>query len=242
MSLPGAIVSPNDFVNGGFIGITNSASNFTVLNTAELNVSKNINVNSEINNSIAEKTIDLYSPVTFNNVMSNSYYSLNNIEDTEECNYNTSFTLPLKSLITGANVVLKNISWTPEYANGIYQLENKPVLFSMGYQISPTPPVDSNGNLIFDSTGYNIDNTSNSSGRIFYKTIANNTQPENGGGVAVSSSTENSLIGQPGVQGNINISPIWIRFSVDSTADTSGEQIANSATLEIKLTSKKIKS
>ena len=226
--------------------ISNSTSAFTFLNTRNAEISGNANIgadltlNGNFNNRLAEKTITLYSPVTFNDALADSYYALNTVENAQEGG-EEGFALPEKSFIMESSVILSDVVWTPDFEGGIY-LNNpsKPVVFSMGYQIHPMPSMDFNGNLTYDSTGFNFQRL-NAPGVIFHNSILKDAEPKNGGGIIVSggnSSNRNSNIGTAGTRGNLTITPMWIRLTVPGIPNICGKKITHSAKLTITLTTK----
>jgi hypothetical protein len=244
-SPPGFAIGPVQTANAGYVTVTDSSNGFNLLDTASLNVSYDIAVNRNFNNRLSEKTVDLFSPVTFNDAMVDSYYSLNFLANAEEGNPLSSFALPIKSFITEASVVLTDVIWTPDFQNGLYLNDpTKPVTFNMGYQIDPIPPTNLQNQLTYDSTGFSYTGL-NAPGVIFSNAILKDSQPENGGGLIVSAGNNantNANIGGPGISGNTFISPIWIQLTVPGEPGLGGKKIVNSANLKITLTTKIIQS
>jgi len=236
---------PVQTANSGFVSITDSANEYNLLDAASLNVTYDATINGNMNNRLTEKTVDLFSPITFNDAMVNSYYALNTINGTEEGNPRTAFALAEKSFVTEASVVLSDVVWTADFENGLYMNDPlKPVTFNMGYQIDPIPPLNLNGELIYDSTGFSYTGA-NAPGVIFSNAILKDTQPENGGGLIVSAGNNaniNANIGGSGISGNTFITPVWIQLAVPADPGLAGKKVVNSANLKITLTTKIIQS
>lgn len=217
--------------------VSDSTNIFRTLNARELRVSENLSVTGNFNNRLVEQTLTLYSPITFNEVLADSYYALNSSKNIEEGGP-SGFKLPVKSYITEASVILSDVSWTEEFEDGFYLKDpTKPVTFTMGYQINPEPSKDFNGDLSYDSTGFSFTGE-NIPGVIFKNSIIRNAEIKNGGGLIVSGG--NSNIGSVGTTGNLNITPMWVQLSVPGEPNIGGKRMTNSAQLKITLTIKKV--
>lgn len=210
---------------------------YRTLVTRDLLVSENLSIAGNLNDRLVEQTSTLYSPITFNEALVDSYYALNFSKNTEEGGPN-SFKLPVKSYITEASVILSEVSWTEDFEDGFYLKDpSKPVIFTMGYQINPEPTKDFDGDLSYDSTGFSFTGA-NTPGVIFKNSIIRNAEIKNGGGLIVSGG--NSNIGSTGTTGNLNITPMWIQLSVPGEDNIGGKRMTNSAQLKITLTIKKV--
>jgi len=225
--------------------VSDSSNSFSILlTTGDIDVAGNLSISGGFNNRLVEKTTTLLSPVTFNDALVDSYYTLNTMVNDEEGGINT-FGLPLKSFITESSVILTDVVWTPDFEDGLYLKDPaKPVTFTMGYQIHPKPSKDFNGNLTYDSTGFNFTNL-NAPGVIFNNAIIRSAEPKNGGGLIVSAGingNRNANIGTAGTAGNLSITPIWIRMTVPGVPNIGGKKITHSAKITVTLTTKLIQS
>lgn len=224
--------------------VSDSTNNFTALSSGDINVAGNMTVSGDFNNRLTEKTITLSSPVTFNDALVDSYYTLNTTVNDNEGGL-SGFGLPLKSFITESSVILTDVVWTPDFEDGLYLKDpTKPVTFTMGYQIHPKPSKDFNGNLTYDSSGFTFTGL-NAPGVIFNNAIIRSAEPKNGGGLIVSAGNNgnrNANIGTAGTTGNLCITPIWIRMTVPGVPNICGKKITHSAKIRVTLTTKLIQS
>jgi hypothetical protein len=224
--------------------VSDSANSFSILNTGDLDVAGDVSISGNFNNRLAEKTITLFSPITFNDALVDSYYALNTAVNDEEGGI-SGFGLPPKSFITESSVILTDVVWTPDFEDGLYLKDpTKPVTFTMGYQIHPEPSKDFNGNLTYDSMGFTFTRL-NAPGVIFNNAIIRSAEPKNGGGLIVSAGNNgnrNANIGTAGTPGNLSITPIWIRMTVPGVPNICGKKITHSAKITVTLTTKLIQS
>lgn len=219
--------SPSANVNGAFGVITNSSQYFNVLDTTNLNVKGDLEIDGNINGRLSEKTVTLYTPVTFENASGTTQYVLNFVRNGLANDPKSIWYLPTKAVITEATVVANNLSYDLALDTPSKQQKTKMLMAWTG-----------NSNDIINEEYLNSPRAIFQNADLYY------AQPEHGGGLAVGGGNTDPRynIGGTGSRGMVtdgatpNNSPIALQLTNSCIGAT--DQILNNGELVVTITYK----